>query len=168
MKVIEDYTGIGGGSHIPELLIIHAMAEYIKVEKSFKVGDKVFNKGTYHAHKWLQMLGLSAHFLQNPDGSFIKQRSTKEICWHAKGFNAGSIGIEILVAGVYTYEEFLKKIKTDWVTPDQYKELILMSQGIIDYFKIKKIKRHSDLSPGRKYDPGSGFKWDWFKQQLTY
>jgi N-acetyl-anhydromuramyl-L-alanine amidase AmpD len=177
VSVEEKYTSIGGGDQTPTMLVIHSMGEYIEFSKAAKdwcVKNDHKNKdltvGTYHAHEWLQHDGTSAHFLLKPDGDFIKQRSTKKICWHAKGFNTNSVGIEVLVPGTYNYETFLEAIKKDWVSDIQYKSLIDMSQGIIDYFKIKKdrIVRHSDISPGRKFDPGVGFKWEYFLDSLKF
>ena len=120
MNVIKRYTGIGGGIQTPDKLIIHGMAEIIQVDQSFKRKGKIVEVGKYGAHEWLVLLGLSAHFLIEPNGEVIKQRSTKEICWHARGFNTGSVGIEVLVEGVWNYETFKEKIKKDWVTVPQY------------------------------------------------
>ncbi len=174
MKVLEDYTYIGGGAQKPEMIVIHAMAENVRLRKDLEIKNskgiviRVIKAGVYPAHEWLKLLRLSCHFLEHPDGSFTKQRSTREICWHAKGYNTNSIGIEVLVKGTYDYDEFLKKIKTDWVTLIQYPELIKMCQGIIDFYGIKKVVRHSDLSPERKFDPGFGFKWEYFISKLTF
>jgi len=151
MDVIKRYSGIGGGIQTPDTLVIHAMSEYIN--------------GMY-ADEFLSSVGLSAHFLLKPNGEFIKLRKTTEVAWHAKGFNPNSIGIEVLVEGSHTYDTFLEKIKTDWVKPEQYKALIEMSNGIIEHYDIEKVVRHSDLSPERKKDPGDGFKWQYFKDQL--
>ena len=155
MKVEESYTNIGGGDQSPHTIVIHAMAENIRLDSEYK-GIGV---GTYYAHNWLQEDGTSAHFL-------LKPRSTKKICWHARGFNTGSIGIEVLVKGTYNYPEFIQKIKEDWVTHEQYSNLLEMCRGISDFYGISKIVRHSDLSPNRKHDPGSGFEWDWFKNEV--
>lgn len=166
MEVIKRYTGIGGGIHLPDTLVIHAMAETIQLDREIEVRGKVIEVGNYSAHEWLVLLGLSCHFLLHPDGSFTKQRSTKEMCWHAKGFNDGSIGIEVLVSGSHNYDSFVEEIKTDYVTDAQFNSLVEMSNGIIEYFGIENIVRHSDLSPDRKVDPGNGFKWDEFKNKL--
>ena len=175
MVVEEKYTGIGGKKQEPVLVVIHSMGEYIDFSQGAKdwcIRNNHPNKdipvGVYHAHDWLQLDGTSAHFLLKPDGTFIKQRSTKEVCWHARGFNTNSIGIEVLVKGTYNYGSFLEKIKEDWVTDAQYENLVEMTQGIIDFFHIYKVARHSDLSPERKKDPGEGFKWRWFLDQLLF
>jgi AmpD protein len=153
MNVVKRLSGIGGGIQQPDRLIIHAMSEYIN--------------GMY-ADEFLASIGLSAHFLLKPNGEFIKLRKTHEKAWHAKGHNTNTIGIEVLVEGEHTYQTFLDKIKTDYVTDEQYEALIEMSNGIIEYYDMEKenVLRHSDISPERKYDPGTGFKWQYFKDQL--
>ena len=141
MNVIKRYSGIGGGIQTPDRLIIHSMSEYIN--------------GMY-ADEFLASVGLSAHFLLCPNGSFIKLRRTHEKAWHAKGHNTNTVGIEVLVEGEHTYDEFLEKIKTDWVKPEQMEALIEMSNGIIFHYDMetKNVLRHSDIDPERKYDPG--------------
>ena len=151
MKVLKRLSGIGGGIQTPNRLIIHSMSEYIN--------------GMY-ADEFLKSVGLSAHFLLCPDGSFIKLRKTHEKCWHAKGHNTNTIGIEVLVEGVHTYETFLEKIKTDWVKPEQMEALIEMSKGIMQYYEFDEVVRHSDIDSPRKQDPGSGFDWEYFKSKL--
>lgn len=168
MNVIKRYTGIGGGVQVPNKLIIHAMGEYIRVNQSFENKGQTIEAGVYTAHEWLTILGLSCHFLIHPNGDVTKQRSTKEMCWHAKGYNTNSVGIEVLVEGEWDYASFIDRIKEDWVKEEQYDTLIELSEDIIEFFEINKnsVVRHSDLSPDRKEDPGSGFKWDWFKGEL--
>lgn len=153
MKVIKKYSGIGGGVQLPTKLIIHSMSEIIN---------------GMHADEFLKSIGLSAHFLLCPDGSFIKLRKTTEIAWHAKGHNTNSVGIEILAEGSHNYDTFLDKIQTDYVNKAQMDALIEMSNGIIEYFDIDHddVLRHSDISPGRKHDPGIGFDWTYFKSKL--
>jgi N-acetyl-anhydromuramyl-L-alanine amidase AmpD len=153
MKVIKKYSEFGGGTQTPNRLIIHSMSEFIN--------------GLY-ADEFLESIGLSAHFLLCPDGSFIKTKKTTLKAWHAKGHNTNTIGIEILAEGEHTYDTFLEKIKTDYVTEAQKEALVEMSNGIIEYYDIPhdKVLRHSDISPDRKYDPGSGFDWEDFKSKL--
>ena len=152
MKVLKRLSGIGGGIQTPNRLIIHSMSEYIN--------------GMY-ADEFLKSVGLSAHFLLCPDGSFIKLRKTHEICYHAKGHNTNTIGIEVLVEGEHTYETFIEKIKTDWVKPEQMEALIEMSKGIMQYYDmpLENVLRHSDIDSPRKKDPGN-LDWEYFKSKL--
>ncbi len=145
------------------------MGEYIDLDKSIESRNGIVKPGKYHAHEWLGLLGLSAHFLIEPNGDVIKQRKTTEVCWHARGFNTGSVGIELLVGGVWDYAKFKKRIKQDWVNIQQLDTLVELSNNIIEYFNIdhKDVLRHSDISPERKKDPGQGMNWDWFKEQLV-
>jgi N-acetyl-anhydromuramyl-L-alanine amidase AmpD len=176
IQVTERPSNHGAKSQNPKKVIIHAMGEYILIdksqEKSFKTLGKDLPAGTYHASEFLERIGLSAHYLQEPNGSFIKTRLTIQGAFHAKGFNSDSIGIEVLVKGVWSYINFeqLMKSDKDWVTDLQYKTLPILCNGIIDYFSMKEgsFYRHSDLSPERKFDPGHGFHWEKFKGQLVW
>ena len=151
MKITEKINHNGGGNQTPNRLVIHAMSEYIDGE---------------HASDFLNNIGLSAHFLIAPDGEIIKTRSTLLKAWHAKGYNTNSIGIEILVPGENNYDEFVKKIKTNYCGKDQFNSLVEISKNIIEHWDIKNIDRHSDLSPERKVDPGEGFDWVRFLNEL--
>lgn len=141
----------GGGEQIPQTGIIHAMGEFIDT-------DGV----DYYATEWLDKLGLSAHFLVTPSGTVIKTRETNQIGWHAKGFNTNSVGIEILVPGLHNYATFLEAIKKPYVSERQYAALIELCRSL----KLT-WKRHSDLSPDRKFDPGTGFDWGKFLSDIS-
>lgn len=165
----------GLGKQDPKKLIIHAMGQFIIIDehqaKYFKAKGKNIPAGIYHASEFLERRGFSAHLLQEPDGSFIKLRSTAEGAYHAKGENSDSVGIEVLVEGKWHITDFdrLMKSDKDWVTPEQYQYLVPMTQEIIDYWPrmtAEDVCGHSDVSPGRKFDPGKGFKMEWFKGQL--
>jgi AmpD protein len=120
----------------------------------------------YTARDWLDFLKLSAHALIHPNGEIEICRPPDAGAYHARGHNTDSLGIEFLVAGVHDYGTFLETIKTDWCTPEQYKAgAELVNQWRFD-FDIGMIVRHSDISPGRKVDPGTGFKWREFMERL--
>lgn len=155
MKIIKHKPKYIGGKMIPNMLVIHAMADKIQGLESYEFLDQLNTP-------------LSAHFYLKTNGDFIKSLNTDIKGRHAKGYNSRSIGIEVLVDGDLNYQEFKNKIKTDWVTKKQYRSLVKMTKSIIEYWDIplENVVRHSDLSPQRKNDPGEGFKWDWFKDQL--
>lgn len=148
MNIIQQHLEHGGGHHLPTGIIVHSMGEKIKA----------YGK-VYDAADWLDYLKLSAHALVLPNGDVIRCRHDDEIAWHSKGFNTGYLGIEFLVEGVHTYGSFLSAIKTDYVTPQQYASGVEVVKTWMENHDVTKIKRHSDIDPGRKVDPGSGFKW---------
>lgn len=104
---------------------------------------------------------VSPHYMIDRDGSITKYVDEENRAWHAgasswddrKDINSTSIGIEIVNGGhEYGLEEFpdiqisklidmIKDIRTRWHIPDHY------------------ILAHSDISPGRKIDPGENFPW---------
>lgn len=150
------YLPHGGGKQTPELIVIHSMAEY------------VIDGKPYHAVNFLNKYEYSAHSLIAPEGTNYRCREDNFIAWHAKGFNKNSLGMEILVPGGHDYAGFVERIKTPYVTDEQYVAALAQVKEWLDLWPIKQIKRHSDLSPGRKVDPGSGFDMQGFLHDLGW
>ena len=114
----------------------------------------------------LQGLEVSAHFLIKRDGTVIQFVPMDKRAWHAgvsnfsgrDNCNDFSIGIELEGTD-----------KTEF-TQAQYQALVKTTRQIIAlYPKItpERIVGHSDIAPGRKTDPGIGFNWDKYQQQLA-
>lgn len=145
----------GTRSNNPDKIIVHSM------------GENINNNGdVYDAVEWLKFLKLSAHALILPNGDVIRCRDDNQRAWHARGYNTDSLGVEFLVPGIHDYGSFLNMIKSEWVSDEQYASGIELLNQWIDSHNIETIARHSDVSPGRKVDPGDGFRWDYFVDQL--
>ncbi len=163
MRIIERPLAAGSRANDPKLVVIHAMGEYLKDP------DPIF------APDFLEKLGLSAHALIVPNGDVMICRSEQTGAYHARGFNTDSLGVEFLVKGLHGYSSFLDTIKTRWVTPMQWEAGIELVKSWCNKYEIDPddagertgVKRHSDISPGRKVDPGKGFDWVEFKRQLA-
>jgi N-acetyl-anhydromuramyl-L-alanine amidase AmpD len=157
----------------PKGIVIHSMGEYIKAP------DKV-----YYAKEWLEFLGYSIHGLIKPDGTYDKVLSSKYVADHAGvsqhrnlvGLNQHYLGLEVLVEGEHNYDTFIEAIKDPNTFKDeQYDLLVDVCKWWMNEFNIPKtnIVRHSDVSGDNirgfrkgKVDPGSGFKWEEFKNRL--
>ena len=114
----------------------------------------------------IYQLTVSAHCLISRTGEVTQYVSFKDRAWHAgvstycgkENCNDFSIGIELEGTD-----------KTEF-SPAQYQALVKTTRQIITlYPKItpERIVGHSDIAPGRKTDPGVGFDWDKYKQQLA-
>ena len=136
----------------PTQIVIHAMGEFV---------------GGMFAPDFLRSIELSAHALVTPSGVVIRTRSDQYGAYHAKGHNITSLGVEILVGGVHDYTSFVKAIKTDWVTPQQFEATAELVRGWRSKHGIHTIVRHSDIDPGRKVDPGAGFHWERFLKAVA-
>ncbi|PLW75558.1 N-acetylmuramoyl-L-alanine amidase [Cohaesibacter celericrescens] len=100
---------------------------------------------------------VSSHYYVHRDGSILQLVDEGARAWHAgkavwKGdadINSCSIGIEIANAG----NEDFPKVQLDAV--------IALAKDIIERHEIApyRVLGHSDVSPGRKIDPGSLFPW---------
>ncbi len=105
---------------------------------------------------------VSSHYLIKRNGEIINLVPDLFEAWHAgisswknfKSLNKNSIGIEITNPGhQHGYKKFPKK---------QIFSLQKLLNVLVKKFKIKKkyILGHSDISPGRKKDPGEKFPWE--------
>ena len=109
---------------------------------------------------------VSSHYLIGRDGKIINLVDEKNRAWHAgishwKGIdnlNDISIGIELENPGhEFGYISFSKK---------QMDVLIYLCEELKNKYDIKEdwVLRHSDISPGRKLDPGEKFDWKRIKK----
>jgi N-acetyl-anhydromuramyl-L-alanine amidase AmpD len=122
-----------------------------------------------HATDFLEKIGLSAHALIDSRGTIFICRDDDEGAYHAKGYNQNSLGLEFLVPGHHNYGSFLEEIKSDnWVSQEMWETGVNCVRRWCHTYDIPrgKVFRHSDLSPGRKVDPGSGFKWNKFLNEV--
>lgn len=139
----------------PHQVIVHAMGEYIQTRRK-----------RYFAPEYLQFDGTSAHIFVLPSGELIRGREDLEGAFHAKGFNVDTLGIEFLVEGVHNYETFLRRIKEPWVIEEQFEAGARQVATWVRKFSIQSVLRHSDISPERKLDPGTGFNWLAFVERV--
>lgn len=102
-------------------------------------------------------LKVSAHFLIRRDGQIIQFVSLHKRAWHAglssfqgrDNCNDFSVGIELEGADETPYED------------QQYSSLAWLVSCLKTLMPDigSNIAGHSDISPGRKTDPGSAFDW---------
>jgi len=138
--------------------MIHAMAEYI------------FYEGRIHHYvELLDELNRGVHFAVLPDGQAVQHADPHTLLWHAAGANMESVGVELLVPGVYDLGGLYTKIHSKWQYPKaQYIGLLNIMSFLDDTgYLIGKHATpngqkfswdyHSTQSRGRKKDPGSSF-----------
>ena len=105
---------------------------------------------------------VSCHYIVSKRGRIYKMVNEKDVAWHAgkskwkqdRNLNNCSIGIELINNGK---EQFPNK---------QILSLIRLLKKIITKhdIKINNVLGHSDISPGRKFDPGPLFPWSKIRQ----
>ena len=156
MAIIQARLRRGNRHNDPKLIVVHSMGEFIK------------DPEPTHAVQFLKSYGLSAHALVASDGDIYICRDPSQGAYHARNFNTNSLGIEFLVAGEHDYASFIETINNldGWVTKKQWASGIEVVRGWMQDYNITEIVRHSDISPGRKVDPGEGFNWDDFQRRI--
>jgi len=112
---------------------------------------------------------VSSHYFIKKNGEILTLVPDLYVAWHAgvsswkkyKFLNKNSIGIEISNPGhENNYRHFNER---------QIRSVLRLSRFLINKYKIKSkfILGHSDISPGRKKDPGEKFPWkDLFKKHI--
>ena len=116
--------------------------------------------------KEIHQLKVSSHVLIGRDGTVQQFVPFHQRAWHAgqscyqgrETCNNFSIGIELEGTDDTEFEDI------------QYQKLAeLINELVISYPNIDKqrLTGHSDIAPGRKTDPGTGFDWDKLRQLLT-
>jgi N-acetylmuramoyl-L-alanine amidase len=109
---------------------------------------------------------VSAHYLVHEDGRIVQMVPEAARAWHAGAsfwagatdMNSHSIGIEIANAGHANADPTQPAPPFE---PKQIQAVLALCQGIIRRWKIRpeRVLAHSDVSVGRKIDPGEMFPW---------
>jgi len=149
-----------------DLIVIHA-TELPDLSTARQYGEKI--------HYPVSQTGNSGHFYIDRDGRIEQWVALDRIAHHVAGYNAHSIGIELVNLG--RYPDWLDSRHQTWqedVSPDQITALIELIQQLQRVFPaLTKIAGHDQLdlrfipasddagkNVRRKLDPGPNFPWD--------
>ncbi|MDO5103281.1 MAG: 1,6-anhydro-N-acetylmuramyl-L-alanine amidase AmpD [Lautropia sp.] len=110
------------------------------------------------AHPYFEGLAgltVSAHYFVRRHGQLIQFVPPEKRAWHAgvsqllgrARCNDFSIGIELEGSSLRPF------------TDSQYRSLLGLLRQLFSTYPIRYIAGHSDVSPGRKQDPGPYFEW---------
>jgi len=154
---------------LPELLVVHGIS-LPPGEFGGPWIDRLFT-GTLpaDAHPYFREIAgqrVSAHALIRRDGQIVQYVAFGERAWHAgqsayrgrTGCNDFSIGVELEGTDDTPY------------TDAQYEALAALSAALLAAYPsldAQAITGHSDISPGRKTDPGPAFDWVRYRQLLA-
>jgi AmpD protein len=144
------------------LVVIHSISLPPGEYGSNSIVQLFTNSLQANAHPYFQQihrLKVSAHVLIKRDGGIIQFVPFNKRAWHAgescyqgdECCNDFSIGIE------------LEGTDTDVFENRQYDSLVELVKVLCKNYPsitTQRIAGHSDIAPGRKTDPGSGFDWD--------
>jgi AmpD protein len=150
------------------LLVVHNISLPPEQFGGSHIEDFFCNRLDTSAHPYFEEIGemkVSSHLLIRRDGELLQFVSLRDRAWHAgrsvfcgrEECNDYSIGIELEGADHVPY------------TVEQYRKLAEVAHEIMaawPWITADRITGHSDISPGRKTDPGPAFDWRYFRRLL--
>lgn len=145
-----------------DLVVLHSISLPPGQYGTPHVAELFTNRLDWDAHPYFQSirgLEVSAHFFIARTGDLWQFVSCDERAWHAgvssyrgrSNCNDDSIGIE------------LEGLEGDTFAPAQYEALYTLLPALAARYPIRHIAGHEHIAPGRKADPGPGFRWDWLR-----
>ena len=149
-----------------DLLVIHCIALPPRQYGGDAIESLFCNRldpGAHPSFVALEGLKVSAHFVVQRDGVLTQYVSCAQRAWHAgvssfagrERCNDFSIGIELEGSDDEPFEA------------EQYETLIALGSELFARYPLRAVAGHSDIAPGRKTDPGSGFDWRRLKDGLA-
>ncbi|WP_215844469.1 1,6-anhydro-N-acetylmuramyl-L-alanine amidase AmpD [Acidithiobacillus montserratensis] len=153
-----------------DLLVVHAISlppeQFGSGEvPRFFTGSLDFDRHPYYEQ--LRNLRVSTHFFIERDGRLWQHVSVWDRAWHAgvsswqgrTACNDYSVGIE------------LEGSESTRFLPEQYQRLATLAgdlQRLFPAINPERMVGHADIAPGRKWDPGPGFSWDYFTEVYAH
>ena len=150
-----------------DLIVVHS----ISLPPGEFGGDEVqqlfTNSLDWNAHPYFQVIAgmeVSSHFYIRRQGELWQFVSCADRAWHAgvssyrgrENCNDDSIGIELEGLEGGTFEAA------------QYETLASLCAALGQHYPVQHIAGHEHIAPGRKADPGPGFRWTELQQALGW
>ena len=107
----------------------------------------------------------SAHYLIGEDGTIIHLVEDGEKSWHAgKSSFGGQVNVNEISIGI----ELVGNGNDHPYAQRQLQALVWLCKRLAKLYEIptSNFVGHSDISPGRKVDPGYFFNWPWFRNMI--
>jgi N-acetyl-anhydromuramoyl-L-alanine amidase len=119
--------------------------------------------GAHPSFAELAGVRVSSHFLICRGGELLQFVPLQARAWHAgvsrwrgrERCNDFSVGVE------------LEGVDDAGFQAAQYESLVALIGNLQTVLPLRDVAAHSDVAPGRKFDPGTHFDWARFLQQLA-
>ena len=146
-----------------DLVVLHSISLPPGVYGGTQVQELFTNRLDWDAHpyfKSIEGVQVSAHFYIQRSGALWQFVSCDDRAWHAgnssyrgrDNCNDDSIGIE------------LEGLEGSVFDDAQYTALQTLLPAIAQRYPVVYIAGHEHIAPGRKADPGAGFRWAHLQQ----
>ena len=175
---------------VPKGIVVHALSEYVHRD-GLKYYKRYNHENDTYAglplseypewinfKEWLPLIRLGIHAYVTMNGEILpgnveapfRAAHAGRSFWNGLShLNNHYLGVELVIPGKNSYGEFIHKINNVNVYTDSaYMALVNLCEGWVTEYDIpvENVVRHSDVSPGRKQDPGQSFAWGAFTALL--
>lgn len=148
-----------------DLVVLHSISLPPGEYGTPHVAELFTNRLNWNAHSYfksIEGLQVSAHFFITRLGDLWQFVSCEDRAWHAgvssyrgrSNCNDDSIGIE------------LEGLEGDIFASAQYETLQSLIPALGARYPIRHLAGHEHIAPGRKEDPGPGFRWGLLRDSL--
>jgi N-acetyl-anhydromuramoyl-L-alanine amidase len=146
------------GGELATLLVVHSISLPPGEFGGTAIEELFTNRLDPAAHPAFADLGtlrVSAHFLVRRDGELVQFVPIRQRAWHAgisrwrarERCNDFSVGVELEGTPEHAFAD------------KQYAQLARLVRGLRTVLPLREIAAHSDVAPGRNFDPGATFDW---------
>lgn len=150
-----------------DLIVLHSISLPPGRYGGQEVQSLFTNQLDWDAHPYFQSIrgaAVSSHFYIRRDGQLWQFVSAHDRAWHAgrssfqgrENCNDFSIGIE------------LEGLEGEQFESTQYLQLATLCQALRHEYPIQHVAGHEHVAPMRKFDPGAGFDWPRFIQDVGW
>jgi N-acetyl-anhydromuramoyl-L-alanine amidase len=152
---------------VVDLLVLHSISLPPGQYGGSEILQLFTNTLDWAAHPYFETIRgaeVSAHFLVRRQGELWQFVSADDRAWHAgqsshlgrANCNDFSIGIE------------LEGLEGETFEPAQYDTLAALCSSLAGHYPIAQLAGHEHVAPGRKQDPGPGFRWPELQRALGW
>lgn len=150
-----------------DLIVIHSISLPPGLFGGNDVQRFFTNQLAWHEHPYYESIRgmkVSSHFFIDRQGNAWQFVSCNDRAWHAgvsthrgrDNCNDFSVGIELEGLEGGTFEAV------------QYTKLAEICRALQARYPISHVTGHEQIAPGRKFDPGNGFKWHKLQELLGW
>lgn len=150
-----------------DLVVVHSISLPPGMYGGGHVQKLFTNRLDRHAHPYFETIHgmeVSSHFYIERSGRLWQFVSVDDRAWHAgQSSYMGRINCNDFSVGIE-----LEGLEGQLFEPTQYECLSALCRQLRARYPIAHVIGHEHIAPGRKFDPGAGFDWQYLQKTVGW